>query len=133
MAEDSLKTHYVPKSERESKRLPSAKKIQVSCESCEYYDYDEDSDAYVCQMSLDEEYTFDIATPVGRALAQTIEGLILAPRLSNVNEGGFSMSWDFTNLGSYYLYLCKKWDVEVNEDVLAASGMSAITDKTEMW
>lgn len=89
--------------------------------------------AGLLQMSLDEEYSFGIAQPVGKALAQTIEGLILAPRLSNVNEGGFSMSWDFTNLGSYYLYLCKKWGVEVNEDVLAASGMSAITDKTEMW
>lgn len=55
MSDDFLGTHYIPKSERESKRLPSAKKLQASCESCEYYDYDEDSDAYVCQMSLDED------------------------------------------------------------------------------
>lgn len=84
-------------------------------------------------MSLDTEYTFDVASSVGKALAQTIEELILAPRLSNVNEGGFSMSWDFANLGSYYLYLCKRWGVSVNEDVVAASGISAVTDKSEMW
>ena len=84
-------------------------------------------------MSLDTEYTFDIASSVGKALAQTIEELILAPRLSNINEGGFSMSWDFANLGNYYLYLCKRWDVSVNEDVVAASGISAVTDKSEMW
>ena len=25
------------------------------CEDCEFYDYDEDMDAYVCQVSLDED------------------------------------------------------------------------------
>ena len=25
------------------------------CEDCEFYDYDEDLDAYVCQVSLDED------------------------------------------------------------------------------
>ena len=46
-------------------------------------------------MDLEGEYTFDIAGKVGKAIATTIEELILAPRLSNVSEGGFSMSWDF--------------------------------------
>ena len=27
----------------------------VNCESCVFYDYDEDYDAYVCQMNLDED------------------------------------------------------------------------------
>ena len=89
--------------------------------------------AAVLEMSIDAEYTFDVAPSVGKALAQTIEGLILAPRLSNVNESGFSMSWDFSNLGSYYLYLCNKWGVNPNEDVLAASGSSAIIDRTDLW
>lgn len=89
--------------------------------------------AAVLGMSNDDEYTFDVAPSVGKALAQTIEGLILAPRLSNVNESGFSMSWDFNNLGSYYLYLCNKWGVNPNGDVLAASGSSAIIDRTYLW
>ena len=84
-------------------------------------------------VSLDDEYTFDIAPTVGVALVETIEDLILAPRLSNVNESGFSMSWDFTNLGSYYLFLCKRWGVKPDEDVLAASGQSVIIDKTSSW
>ncbi len=31
------------------------KKKVTNCESCEFYDYDEDLDAYVCNMSLDED------------------------------------------------------------------------------
>ena len=31
------------------------KKIQGSCESCEFYDFDPDWDAYVCLVSLDED------------------------------------------------------------------------------
>ncbi len=35
------------------------KRIQGSCESCEFYDYDEEYDAYVCSMSLDEDEMAD--------------------------------------------------------------------------
>lgn len=84
-------------------------------------------------VSLDEEYTFDHASSVGKALASSLEELVLAPRLSNVNEGGFSMSWDFADLGKYYVYLCKKWGCPVNEDILAASGISAVIDKSDIW
>lgn len=84
-------------------------------------------------MSLDDEYTFDNASYVGKAIASCIEELVLAPRLSNINEGGFSMSWDFADLGKYYIYLCKKWGISVNDNVLSASGISAIMDKSEIW
>lgn len=84
-------------------------------------------------LSLDDEYTFDVAPIVGKALAQTIAELILAPRLSNVNESGFSMSWDFSELGKYYSYLCKKWGMEPEDEVLTVSGISVIMDKTSMW
>ena len=30
-------------------------KKSTNCESCEFYDYDEELDAYVCDMSLDED------------------------------------------------------------------------------
>ena len=85
------------------------------------------------EMSLEEEYTFDIAPLVGKALVATIEGLVLAPRLSNISEGGFSMSWDFADLGKFYVYLCRKWGVAVNENVLNATGLSVITDRTDIW
>lgn len=84
-------------------------------------------------VSLNDEYTSAVASSVGKAMASTIEELVLAPRLSNVNEGGFSMSWDFADLGKYYVYLCKKWGISVNNDVLNATGVSAIIDVSNLW
>lgn len=31
------------------------KSKETNCESCEFYDYDEYLDAYVCEMKLDED------------------------------------------------------------------------------
>ena len=43
----------------EEKKVPQGitgrKKPAQSCESCEFYDYDEDADAYVCTVGLDED------------------------------------------------------------------------------
>ena len=37
------------------------------CDDCEFYDYDEESDTYVCQISLDEdEYADYIGGHTGR-------------------------------------------------------------------
>lgn len=44
------------KNENKPKRTPSAPAIrQTNCESCEYYDYDEDWGEYICHMDLDED------------------------------------------------------------------------------
>ena len=40
---------------KETRGITGRKKIAQSCESCEFYDYDEDCDAYVCQMDLDQD------------------------------------------------------------------------------
>lgn len=40
-----------PISDKKSKTLKSTSR----CEDCEFYDYDEYLDAYVCNMSLDED------------------------------------------------------------------------------
>ncbi len=38
------------------KKQPKKKIVRVTnCESCVHYDYDEDVDAYVCGMDLDED------------------------------------------------------------------------------
>lgn len=84
-------------------------------------------------VALDDEYTPEVASSVGKAMASALAELVLAPRLSNVNEGGFSMSWDFADIGKYYVYLCKKWGVPVNDDVLVATGISAIINRTDCW
>lgn len=84
-------------------------------------------------LSLDDDYTFDIAPIVGKAMVSVIEDIMLSPRLSNVSEGGFSMSWEFLDMGKYYVFLCKKWGISVNEDVLNVAGLSAIMDKSNIW
>ena len=38
-----------------SKKVNEKKRRPTNCESCVHYDYDEDTDAYVCQMDLDED------------------------------------------------------------------------------
>lgn len=35
------------------------KKVVGSCESCEFYDYDEEWEEYVCNISLDEDEMID--------------------------------------------------------------------------
>ena len=35
--------------------MEQKKMISGSCESCEFYDFDEELDAYVCDMRLDED------------------------------------------------------------------------------
>ena len=45
-----------PIMEKKNADIQSNKKAPVGrCEECEFYDYDEEVDAYVCQVSLDED------------------------------------------------------------------------------
>lgn len=84
-------------------------------------------------VDLSMEYTNEVQAAVGVGLCSMIEELVLAPKMSNVNEGGFSMSWDYSGLSKYYLWLCRKWGVKPNEDALSAMGTSAIIDRSGMW
>lgn len=70
---------------------------------------------------------------VGVALTHTLEECILAPRLSNVSESGFSMSWNYESVSKYYLWLCRKWGVTPNDEVLGLLGISTIIDCTDNW
>lgn len=84
-------------------------------------------------LNLEADVTAQPTATVGVALTRTLEELILAPRMSNVSESGFSMSWDFANVSKYYLWLCKKWGLTPDSEVLAAMGLSVISDKTSKW
>ena len=42
------------KNDHNLKKIPES-----NCESCEFYDYDEDMDSFVCNMSLDEDEMAD--------------------------------------------------------------------------
>lgn len=35
--------------------MTNQKKLASNCESCEFYDYDEDADAYFCMQNLDQD------------------------------------------------------------------------------
>ena len=41
--------------EKKISSAPAPKYVARNCESCEFYDYDEESDSYVCAMNLDED------------------------------------------------------------------------------
>lgn len=84
-------------------------------------------------IDLEEEYTSDDAQVVGKAMISIIEELMLAPCMSNVNENGFSVSWDYSRIGQYYMWLCRKYGVAPDDEVVAALGLSTITDKSDIW
>ena len=41
--------------DKRSDGVVGRKRLAQSCESCEFYDYDEYTDTYCCQMDLDED------------------------------------------------------------------------------
>lgn len=84
-------------------------------------------------LALDEEYTTDNAMETGVGLVNIIESLVFAPRVTSVSESGFSISWNFDNIGKYYLYLCNKYGKTPNDDVVTMLGVSMIKDVSNLW
>lgn len=84
-------------------------------------------------LNADDEYTASNATSVGKAMCSLIQELALAPFQKSISESGFSMSWDYTKIGNYYLWLCRKYGIKPDEDTLAALGVNAIIDRTSKW
>lgn len=81
----------------------------------------------------EEEYTADNRKAVQRAMLALLEQVILAPNQKSISESGFSVSWDFGNVGRYYLWLCRRLGITPDEDVIAALDISTITDKSDIW
>lgn len=84
-------------------------------------------------LDLDAEYEAENALTVGRAMCSMLASVILAPRRSSINEQGFSMSMDFGNIGKYYMWLCRKYGVKADSDVLELLGQNTIIDRTNIW
>lgn len=82
-------------------------------------------------IDLDAPYTGSME--VGRALVSAVEEALLQPYMSQVNENGFSVSWNRDNAGKWYLWLCKKYGVTPSDEVLPLLGISMITDVSELW
>lgn len=84
-------------------------------------------------IDVDEEYSIENDKVVGQAMIKMLEELILSPVMKNVSENGFSVSWDYSNIGQYYMWLCRRYGIEPDTEVVAALGLSTIIDKTDIW
>ncbi len=84
-------------------------------------------------LSVDEEYSADKDKALGEGLISLVEELMLSPIMKNVSENGFSISWDFSNMGKYYMWLCRRYGKTPDNDVMAALGLSTIIDMTDIW
>ncbi len=68
-----------------------------------------------------------------KAMIPLLAEMALSPFMKSVNENGFSVSWDIGKMGWLYSYLCAKYGVKPDANVLAALGMSVIIDRTNKW
>lgn len=90
------------------------------------------------EMSLkdclpDDDYTPENQRDVAVAMTQCVASMMLAPRMESVNEGGFSMAWNFADLSKWYLHMCRKWRLEPDEALDGLLGVSKISDRTSAW
>lgn len=91
------------------------------------------TEATLLDTGIDLDAQYVPSDEMGRALISLLEELILAPGLTNVSESGFSLSWDKDKVGNWYLWLCKKYGVTPNSDILPLLGVSSIIDISDRW
>lgn len=91
------------------------------------------TDAILADLDIDLEAEYVPSSQMGVALIDAIEALMLAPELKSVSENGFSMSWDRTKLGKWYVYLCGRYKRKPDENILPLLGISMITDISDQW
>ena len=81
----------------------------------------------------DDVYSPSMYSEVGAAMVGMLGGLIMAPKVSSVSENGFSMQWDTTTLGKYYLWLCKRYGITPDSDIVALLGMNTVLNISDTW
>ena len=87
-------------------------------------------------MTIADSVELDSALVVAdaeKAMIPLVAKAAMAPFRRSVSENGFSVSWDTGKVGWWYNYLCSKYGVRPDANVLAALGMSVITDRTSKW
>lgn len=84
-------------------------------------------------INLDAEYSKGMQLTVNTAVVHIIEEQVLAPQLASVNEGGFSMSWNYSDLGKLYMHLCRKYGITPDNDVVSLLGINMIKDASSKW
>lgn len=84
-------------------------------------------------IAADTDISEYSAADLGQIMVLALEELILAPRQTSVSENGFSMSWDFANVGKYYKWLCRKYDLTPDPEVLGMLGLNSIVNRSNIW
>ena len=88
-----------------------------------------DADMMLALDGIDPDKELVVAD-AERAMIPLIAKMAMAPFQKSVNENGFSVSWDIGNIGWWYRYLCSKYNVQPEADVMSALGLSVIKDMT---
>lgn len=83
--------------------------------------------------SLDVEYTAQTAKAAGLGMIAFIAETMLAPRVSEEGDTGSRIVYDYGGLGQYYLWLCRRWGVTPDSEVVDAIGLTTVTDRTDLW
>lgn len=92
------------------------------------------TDAQLLDSGVDLSATYEPnSRSVGLGILSIIEDMVLSPQRTNISENGFSESWDTSNLGKYYMYLCKKWGVTPKAEITDTIQIPTIKDVSEMW
>ena len=87
-------------------------------------------------MIIKDDVTLDAELNVAdaeKAMIALIAKAAVAPYQKSINENGFSVSWDMSNIGWWYRLLCSKYGIKPDANVEAALGMGVIIDRTSKW
>ena len=86
--------------------------------------------ALVEDVNLDDELDVSVAE---KAMIPLIAVLAMKPYQKSISENGFSVSWDMSKIGWWYRYLCSKYKVTPDANIMEALGLSVIVDRTNRW
>ena len=89
-----------------------------------------DADLATVDIKLDDDLDVPVAE---QAMIPLIATLAVKPFQKSINENGFSVSWDIGKIGWWYRYLCSKYGVKPDANVMEALGLSVIVDRTNKW
>lgn len=89
-----------------------------------------DAELALADVELDDELDVSAAE---QAMIPLLATLAMRPYQKSISENGFSVSWDMGNIGWWYRYLCSKYGVTPDANVMQAMGLSVITDRTSKW
>lgn len=84
-------------------------------------------------LSLMDEYDASNHQVIMLSAIDLLEMEMLKPRLESINESGFSISYNYADLGKLYLFLCRKYGRKPLDAITDTLGIATIKDKTSIW